>query len=169
MYKKDYFIKNAENLNLSLSEYFKNTPYNYIIMENDYPYIWEEDNTPVIFGGIEDYMNCLENVKDMSKIHIITEWEFLTTYCMNELENFLIETIKENGLFDGNCYIVYMKNNLNNIINIDNIYTDILSAYVGVDNKLSILISDKDDLKQTFVNIEEFDILIILKIVLEIL
>lgn len=74
----------------------------------------------------------------------------------------IIKTILEDGETDGVNAIKYL-DNLKGVINIDGC-TDILSAVVGTDNNLSVLISNADDTKQEFCGLYELPLPVIEKI-----
>ena len=67
------------------------------------------------------------------------------------------ELILKYGENDGVCTIFFL-NDMNNVINLNNgMYTDILNVGVGVDGRVSMLISSEDDMFQTFEDIYGFD------------
>lgn len=63
----------------------------------------------------------------------------------------IINGVMTKGDTDGVSKVIYLEN-LNGAINIDG-YTDVLSVMVGADGMLSVLISDADDKKQSFVGL----------------
>ena len=65
----------------------------------------------------------------------------------------MIEVIKRRGEMDGVCSIVWL-NNLDGVCHI-NTCTDVLGAYVGEDDRLSISVSSADDKVHLFVDIDE--------------
>ena len=82
---KDYFVAVAEELEISVSDYYKHSKYNYVIIEDgDWLFTWDGDNTPVIYGGMVDVEQELEG-EDMSKFTIMTEKDFIDTYCKDEI------------------------------------------------------------------------------------
>ena len=153
----NYIKKNCELLEKNLEEYIKGLNSNYVVMENDTPLTWESDGTPAIFGGKEDAEECIENFEDNSNLRIITELEYLCKYDKDVLEEVFKELILKYGENDGVCTIFFL-NDMNNVINLNNgMYTDILNVGVGVDGRVSMLISSEDDMFQTFEDIYGFD------------
>lgn len=165
----NYIKKNCELLEKNLEEYIKGLNSNYVVMENDTPLTWESDGTPAIFGGKEDAEECIENFEDNSNLRIITELEYLCKYDKDILEEVFKALILKYGENDGVCTIFFL-NNMNNVINLnDGMYTDILNVGVGVDGRVSMLISSEDDMFQTFEDIYGFDCEIIEKMLNQII
>ena len=160
--RKKYFLRNAVDCEKSIFDYIQDSIFNYVILDNNYPLTWG-DGSPVIYGSLED-----AKAESQEGDVIITEWEFLVKFYMNDIEEILINTIKENGEFDGNCYVHWLGEDFYGVINLDG-YTDILGAFVGTDNMLSFLVSDENDNKQGFVDILQFDNDVIYKIINNIL
>lgn len=76
---------------------------------------------------------------------------------INKIEAELIESIKKDGEWDGNCHIGWLSN-MNGVCNIvceGNVCTDVLGAYVGADDKLTINVISADDKTNVFVNLGE--------------
>lgn len=74
-----------------------------------------------------------------------------------KIEAELIESIKKNGEYDGVCHIGWLSN-MNGVCDIEcegHHCTDVLGAYVGVDNLLSISVFSSDDRANLFVNLGE--------------
>lgn len=168
--KSNYFLRNAVDCECSLATYFENSPYNYLVLVDGIPLFWAGDYTPVIFGSIEDAQVEINSYKDDKYTYsIITEKEYLLNYCMDAIEETLIKHIKEKGEYDGNCHIKWLDNSFYGVINLDGGYTDILGAFVGTDNLLSFLVSDKNDDNQDFVDMHHFDKEVIFNIIKTIL
>lgn len=83
--KRDYFVDASEEWGESVAEYYSKTPYNYVILEGDDFVVKWSNNCPVIFGGIEDALEELQNWDEIRNVSIITEREFIDTYCKKEL------------------------------------------------------------------------------------
>ena len=74
----------------------------------------------------------------------------------------ITKSIIEDGETDGVNAVKYL-DNLKDVININGC-TDILSAVVGEDNLLSLLISNADDTKQEFCSLHELPLSVIKQI-----
>ena len=80
-----YFVRASEEWNESVLEYYNKTPYNYVIIDNGNVITWEDGN-PVIYGDKEDAINELCNWSgNITNVSIITEREFVDTYCKDEI------------------------------------------------------------------------------------
>jgi len=76
---------------------------------------------------------------------------------INKIEAELIESIKKDGEWDGNCHIGWLSK-MNGVCNIEcegNVCTDVLGGYVGADDKLTINVISADDKTNVFVNLGE--------------
>lgn len=176
-FKHNYVERNVVDLEISIKKYLEGANVNYVILENGNPLIWGGDKTPVIYGGKNDVFielkyNCnayLDEEKEILKEgwSVITELEFLVKYCSDWLEKILIKDIVKRGEKDGNIYRYYL--DMNNTININGKYTDILCGHVGEDGILTFLISDTNDDYMDFVRINELPNDVIFNILMYIL
>ena len=92
-FDKKYFVRASEEWGESVAEYYAKTAYNYVITEgnNDFVVKWDND-CPVIFGSIDDALDELRNwMGGIRNVSIITEKEFIDTYCKDELIATLFE------------------------------------------------------------------------------
>ncbi len=79
----------------------------------------------------------------------------IETLFIGMVENAIKVAVNNNGESDGVCKVLYL-DGLNKVMSLaDGLYTDVLSAHIGVDGLLSFLVSDDGDKHQTFVNIGE--------------
>lgn len=79
----------------------------------------------------------------------------IETLFIGMVENAIKVAVNNNGESDGVCKVLYL-DGLNKVMSLaDGLYTDVLSAHIGVDGLLSFLVSDEGDKHQTFVNIGE--------------
>jgi len=79
----------------------------------------------------------------------------IETLFIGMVENAIKVAVNNNGESDGVCKVLYL-DGLNKVMSLaDGLYTDVLSAHIGVDGLLSFLVSDESDKHQTFVNIGE--------------
>lgn len=152
--KQNYFLVNAIDLEKNVENYLVDSKYNYVIIIDNEPLVWG-NRTPVVYGGMEDVEQYLDTITE-GVVEVITEWDFICKYCKDALEKWFIDFTKKKGENDGNC-IIYFLDNLNNVIHIDNMFTDILNMSIGEDGLLSFLISTDDDRVQTFCNLFDFD------------
>ena len=77
------------------------------------------------------------------------------TLFLGMVENAIKVAVNNNGEGDGVCKVLYF-DGLNNVMSLaDGLYTDVLSAHIGFDGRLSFLVSDNGDKHQSFVNIGE--------------
>lgn len=79
-----YFVKASAEWNESIVEYYNRTPYNYVIIERGQVLTWDDGN-PIIYGDKGDAINEIEKFDKIDGISIITEREFIDTYCSTEL------------------------------------------------------------------------------------
>lgn len=172
-FKKNYFLDNIKELGInSLSEYLKNSPYNYVILENNVPLVFASDNAPVIYGGIEDVneqLNELAGYKNdavKDNFRILTERNFIISFCLDAVADYIAKKVIIHGKFDGTNYVLNTDDSFNGIINIDGM-TDILGIYASnnSNSELSILISSRDDKKREFITLSELSFDNIIKIV----
>lgn len=80
-----------------------------------------------------------------------------------KIEAELIDSIKKDGEWDGNCHIGWLSK-MNGVCNIEcegNVCTDVLGAYVGTDDKLTVNVISADDKTNVFVNLGELPINVI--------
>lgn len=79
----------------------------------------------------------------------------IETLFIGMVENAIKVAVNNIGESDGVCKVLYL-DGMNNVMSLaDGLYTDVLSAHIGVDGLLSFLVSDGGDKHQTFVNIGE--------------
>ena len=79
----------------------------------------------------------------------------IETLFIGMVENAIKVAVNNNGESDGVCKVLYL-DGLNKVMSLaDGLYTDVLSAHIGVDGLLSFLVSVDGDKHQTFVNIGE--------------
>lgn len=173
--KKNYFLRNMVDLDIhSLAEYLSNADFNYVILEKNIPLVWASDNSPVVYGGEMDVINELMELDAFADVEkcilkpefkVITEQEFIETFCLDEIINYINKQTLCNGEFDGVNMIVYTDNTFNKIIEIDG-YTDIIGIFANMNGKeTTALITCENDTKQSFVNIGELPFEVIIKIV----
>ena len=156
----------------SVFEYLIASEFNYVIVENGYPIVWDSDNTPVVFGGEEDVMrelNTLGLIDDSGKIsdmvNVFTEKEFIETYCLDAISIYLFNRVMAINESDGVNIILHLSSDFNNIIDIDNM-TDILTIYADKRNEsVSFLIASNDDEYRSIISISEIPIDVIINIV----
>ncbi len=171
-FKHNYFLRNMVDLDIkSLAEYLKHSDVNYVIMVNDEPIVFAGDKTPAVFGGEIDVQNELaecelvnENFELKEGVKVLTESDFIKQFCMDAIEDWIIKKIIELNNYDGVCYIEYLDNSFNGVIDINGM-TDILNLCVGVDRMLSLLASDENDDKQDFIYITDLPFDIVVKII----
>lgn len=79
----------------------------------------------------------------------------IETLFIGMIENAIKVAVNNNGESDGVCKVLYL-DGMNNVMSLaDGLYTDVLSAHVGIDGRLTFLVSDEGDKHQTFVDIGE--------------
>lgn len=88
-FKKDYFVQASRDFKEDFFSYLNNAKYNFVIMVEDEPIVWETDKAPVIFGSKQDAFDEISNWETMRNISIITEEEFLYHYCKEEVEKYI--------------------------------------------------------------------------------
>ena len=85
-FKKDYFIKAAEDNNVSVKEYYESSNVNYVIIEGNSVIRWEDDS-PVIFGDIGDAVAEIGNwCETFRNVSVIKERELIDGYCKKEMD-----------------------------------------------------------------------------------
>ena len=174
--KTNYFLRNMVDLEItSVAEYLKNSDFNYVILEKNIPIVWASDNTPVIYGGEMDVINELmeleafvdiENLILKPGFKVMTEQDFINSYCLDAIKNYIAKKVLCNGEFDGTNYVLNTDNTFNGIVNVYGV-TDILGIYVSNDSKseLTFLMSNNTDTKRDFFVLTDFDFDVIIKIV----
>lgn len=84
---KDYFVNAAKELGETIVEYLNNAKCNYVILEGEDVMVWRKENTPVIFGSMDEVGQELSNWETPIKnISILTEQDLLTKYCQKEMD-----------------------------------------------------------------------------------
>lgn len=164
-FKTNYVEGAAKELEMSVGEYLKNTDFNYVIFYKGKVDTFSDGN-PVIYGDEMEVLNEIgqsngfdENGKMKPEFLVMTEWDFICTYCKDWLVTYLANYIPndDNNEYDGCCWIHWL-DGFDNIIDLnDGMYTDILGAYVGSDGALSFSVCDKDTKNITFVGLWEFE------------
>ena len=173
--KTNYFLRNMVDLEMyTLSEYLKGAKFNYVILEKNVPIVWGSDNSPVIYGGLEDVEDELVELKAYAdkeettlkpEFKVVTEAKFIKDFCLDAIGKYLFEKVVKLKNFDGVNYILHFDDAFNGIINIDGM-TDILNIYADMVNKnVNFLISDNDDKKQDFCYLGDFSYNVIVKII----
>lgn len=173
-FKKNYFLRNMVDLEInSLSEYLEGADYNYVIFEKNVPIIWGSDKTPVIYGGETDVYAELDalcalkedGVSLKEDFKVMTEQDFIETFCLDAVAEYLYKKVMNVKYFDGVNYMLHFDNSFNGIVNINGM-TDILNIYCDETNKnVNFLISDENDVKQDFCYLGDFPFDVIIKIV----
>ena len=88
---KDYFVNAAKELGETILEYLNNARCNYVILDGEDVVVWRKENTPCIFGSMDDVACELLNWgTPIKNISILTEQEFINTYCGKEMDIALI-------------------------------------------------------------------------------
>lgn len=173
--KKNFVEYAADEFEISVAEYLKNTPFNYVIFYKGKVDTWN-DGYPVIYGDegevmaeIEKSHGLDENGKPTADWDVMTEWDFICKYCFDWLVTYIANNIANNddNEYDGNCWIHYLDEYFNNLTDLGE-NTDIIGAYVGYDGALSFLVSNSKDSEQTFVGLGEFDNEVIYRITMNI-
>lgn len=89
---KNYFIQASKEWGESVAQYYEKAPYNYVIIEGETPICWDDNNCPIIFGDRSDAIAELNEWSgEIKNISIITEKEFIDTYCKAEIEKAIAE------------------------------------------------------------------------------
>ncbi len=172
--KKNYFLRNMVDLEKNLSTYLKDADFNYVILEKNIPLVWG-DKTPVVFGGEMDVINELMELDAFADVEknilkpdfkVLTEQDFIETFCLDAVANYIAKLVISYGNFDGTNFLVNTDDSFNGIIDRDGM-TDILGIYASnnSNSELSILISSEDDKKREFITLLELDFNTIVKIV----
>ena len=159
-----YIIRNCIDLGVSIKNYLINSEYNYVILDKMVPLVWD-DNTPVIFGDIEEVKAELKML-GRGDFMVVTEKAFILNYCKDYLVSLIKLKVLEETNFDGVCYVKFL--NMNNTIDINGM-TDILNVTIGDDGLLSFLISNEDDTKQSFACLNDFNNYTIFEILMQVL
>lgn len=177
-FSKTNFVEEvARELKISVGEYLKYTRSKYVIfykgkvdtLDDGNPFIYN-DETEVI-NEIKQSNGLDENGNPNNDFNVMTEWDFICTYCKDWLITYLANNICNNddNEYDGTCWVHWFDNGFYGAINLDNgKYTDILGAYVGQDGFLSFNVCNGND-NATFVGLGDFDNDVIYKITMSIL
>ena len=170
--KKNYFLRNMVDVEKNLSTYLKDADFNYVILEKNIPLVWG-DKTPVVFGGEIDVQNELVELNALNEngtlkddFKVMTELEFIETFCLNEVVNFIKKKTLCDGVFDGVNMVVNTDDTFNNLVKFEDM-TDILGIYVNMNghDEPSVLVSSNDDTKRNFIYVSELPMNIIIKII----
>lgn len=153
MFKKDYFIDRAEEFGVCIIEYLIDAEFNYVIIENGKPWLFN-DMTPLVYGGEEDAMAQLAD----GDYDVITELEFIMYYCRHEFRKVIAKAIVAEGMTDDVCYIHPLDNSFDKVINLNGC-TDILALYVPMDSQdiPSVLCATDDDKVQLWYDFLDLD------------
>ena len=178
-FKHNYFLRNMVDLDIkSLAEYLKHSDVNYVIMVNDEPIVFAGDKTPAVFGGEIDVQNELaecelvnENFELKEGVKVLTESDFIKQFCIDAIEEAIIDLVKKKGDFDNNYYLFYFSNALCGSIDIRGM-KDVVTAFARGNQikgkELEILIANDDDTKQEYVSVNELGMETIIKMIAEI-
>lgn len=170
--KKNYFLRNMVDVEKNLSTYLKDADFNYVILEKNIPLVWG-DKTPIVFGGEIDVQNELvgldalnENGTLKDDFKVMTELEFIETFCLIEVVNFIKKKTLCDGVFDGVNMVVNTDNTFNNLVNFNNM-TDILGIYANMNghDEPSVLVSSNDDTKKEFIYVSKLPMDVIIKLI----
>ena len=170
--EKNYFLRNMVDMEKNLSTYLKDAEFNYVILEKNIPLVWG-DKTPVVFGGEIDVQNELvgldalnENGTLKDDFKVMTELEFIETFCLSEVVNYIKKKTLCDGEYDGTNMVVNTDNTFNNLVNFDNM-TDILGIYANMNGheEASVLVSSNDDTKKEFIYVSELPMNVIIKLI----
>lgn len=177
-FTKTNFVEDASReLGISVGEYLKYTDFNYVIFYKGQVDTWK-DGSPVIYGDEMEVEYEISNSNGFDENHslkpdfkVMTEWDFICMYCKDWLSTYLANAIANNddNEYDGSCWIHWLDKGFYGSVNIDDVYTDILGAFVGTDGALSFSVTDKDDKHNVFVGLWDFSNEVVYKIVMNIL
>lgn len=87
---KTYFKDAAREQGVSVHHYYADADKNFVIVEGNVPECWD-DGCPEVFGSMDDALSELTNWPTIRNVSVITEREFLNTYCSSELKQALDE------------------------------------------------------------------------------
>ena len=164
--KTDYFIDIMQELGInSLYQYLKDSRDNFVICIGDVPYM-DRNGIPYVYGGLTDVTNAVDEVSNNASF--TTEFHFIEMYCMDAIEKQIINLILNNEAteYDGNNYLYYFPKTFCEEIDIDGM-TDIVTAFAK-NNMLEFLISNDDDTKQSYINLNSLDFYTIMNIIYQI-
>lgn len=100
MKKTPYFVLAAQDFGESVQVYLEHAKCNYVIKHKGEPLTWD-DGTPVIFGDLGEVANELGNwTMPIENVSIISEYDYLTTYCKNEVDYYLVSGIMDSHSHD---------------------------------------------------------------------
>lgn len=141
----NYIEKACKELGKTIEKYLIDTKVNYVITENAQPILCN-DGAPIVFGDMDDVKYYIEeyNKEKESDFKVITEWEYLVEYDNNTLDSCLSELIRKYGENDGICTTFFLIE-INKAYYDDekDVWMDVLN--IGVDNYITILLSDEND------------------------
>lgn len=141
----NYIEKACKELGKTIEKYLIDTKVNYVITENAQPILCS-DGAPIVFGDMDDVMYYIElySKEKESDFKVITEWEYLVEYDNNTLDSCLRELIRKYGENDGICTTFFLIE-INKAYYDDekDVWMDVLN--IGVDNYITILLSDAND------------------------
>lgn len=148
----NYIEKACKELGKTIEKYLIDTKYNFVVIESNHPWL-SSDKTPMIYGSQADALNEIAYVvgDKNTTCKIITEWEYLVEYDNNTLDSCLSELIRKYGENDGICTTFFL-GGLNKAYYYEekDIWMDVLNIGFGVDNYITILLSDENDDCQYF-------------------
>ena len=159
-FKKDYFIRHLIDLGMSFGEYVNKADFNYVIFDKGQVMVWG-DKSPVIFcdemavlnelgenGGLDDDGHLLPDIE------VMTEQDFLFTYCYDALVSYIIDLVIRKGKHDEYFYAWFVRGLEGEII-FGN-YTKVEGVFIDKKSrKMNILITDDSGNEQKFVDFSE--------------
>ena len=84
VFNHKFFVSASQEWKETIMEYYAKASFNYVIIERGQVITWSDGN-PVIYGDKCDALSEIEQWDSISGISIITEKEFIDTYCYAEL------------------------------------------------------------------------------------
>ena len=148
----NYIEKACKELGKTIEKYLIDTKYNFVVIESNHPWL-DNDKTPMIYCSQADALNEIAYVvgDKNTTCKIINEWEYLVEYDNNTLDSCLSKLIRKYGENDGICTTFFLDGLNKAYYNEEkDIWMDVLNIGFGVDNYISILLSDKNDVFQYF-------------------
>lgn len=113
---KNYIVKAARDNEEGIREYYNNSKYNYIIIGYGKPLCWK-NGCPIVYSDVTDAtyeIRCWH--KPFKNVSVVTEREFLDTFCKEEVEKALKEEDESIFLTDtGNNHDEHLVKELNDL------------------------------------------------------
>lgn len=148
----NYIEKACKELGKTIEKYLIDTKYNFVVIENNHPWL-DNEETPMIYGSKAEALNeIVYSIGDENTTcKIINEWDYLVEYDNDTLDSCLSELIRKYGENDGICTTFFL-DGLNKAYYYEekDIWMDVLNIGFGVDNYITILLSDENDDLQYF-------------------